>query len=633
MPVGDLAWGVLLLPLIAAACIALFGLRRPTLAATLSVGAAGCVAVLTTSVFLSVPWIEQWQSGLDWLAVGKMTFQLGLRFDSLSVPMGLVVAWVAFIIHVYSLGYMRGDPGFGRYFAGLSLFLFAMLMIVVATNFLQLFIGWELVGVSSYLLIGFWYQRASAADACKKAFLVNRLGDFGFLLGVLMIWGITGTLDFAELEQRVRSNPTLLGASATLIGLLIFCGVLGKSAQFPLHVWLPDAMEGPTPVSALIHAATMVAAGVYLLCRVFFLLSVPGSNALAVIAWLGAFTALLGAVIATQQDDIKRVLAYSTLSQLGYMVMAVGASSVGHPPESAMYHLSTHAFIKALLFLGAGSVITVLHHEQNIWRMGGLAKKMPITFVTFVVASLALAGIPPLSGFFSKEAILVTVFESQMATRTALFTLAVAVTAFTGFYIARLACVVFLGPERTRTASDARESKAILTLPLLVLAVPSALAGFWGIDSVYGRYFKEIAGERSAEATAYLAGGTGHASMVTVCSIGAAIAGLTIGFLIYRAAAYDPLPEKLGILCRWLRNKLYFDELYTWINAWTHERLAWFADGIDRLLIGGAIVRGIHGSIDLIGRLLRLTQTGNLQMHLALLSAGIAFLMLVVLWH
>ena len=347
----------------------------------------------------------------------------GLRLDPLSLLMLLLVTGVASAIHIYSWGYMSEDRGFPRYFACLSLFTFSMLGIVLANNFLELFIFWELVGVSSYLLIGFWFERPAAADAGKKAFLTTRLGDFGFLLGILTVWAAFGSLKFDLIEKALAANPQALGALATTAGLLIFCGAMGKSAQFPLHVWLPDAMEGPTPVSALIHAATMVAAGVYMLCRVFFLLNIPGSQALDVIAWIGGFTALLSAVIAIQQDDIKRILAYSTLSQLGYMVMAVGL----HGPAPAMFHLTTHAFFKALLFLGAGSVIIALHHEQDIWKMGGLRQKMPVTFWTFMVGTLALCGLPPFSGFYSKDSILAQAAEHNLP----LFVLGVAVAALT----------------------------------------------------------------------------------------------------------------------------------------------------------------------------------------------------------
>ncbi len=339
------------------------------------------------------------ETSVAWLSIGDFHVDFGLHLDSLSLMMMLIVTGVGGAIHIYSAGYMHDDPGYSRYFACMSLFTFSMLGIVLANNFVQLFIFWELVGVSSYLLIGFWFEKPSAADAAKKAFLTNRLGDFGFLLGILIVWATLGSLNFTSLKDQLATNPAALGGIATIAALLIFCGAVGKSAQFPLHVWLPDAMEGPTPVSALIHAATMVAAGVYMLCRVFFLLD---PAALQVIAWIGGFTSLLAALIAIQQDDIKRILAYSTLSQLGYMVMSVGLSS----PTSAMFHLTTHAFFKALLFLGAGSVIIALHHEQDIWKMGALRKKMPVTFWTFLFGTLALCGVPPFSGFYSKDSII-----------------------------------------------------------------------------------------------------------------------------------------------------------------------------------------------------------------------------------
>jgi NADH-quinone oxidoreductase subunit L len=369
------------------------------------------------------------------LSVGNLHIDFGLRLDALSLLMLLIVTGVGGAIHIYSYGYMQEDRSVSRYFACLSLFTFSMLGIVLASNFVQMFVFWELVGVSSYLLFGFWYERTAAADACKKAFLTNRVGDFGFMLGIITVWSTLGTVSFGALEDAFKANPQALGNLATVAGLLIFCGAVGKSAQFPLHVWLPDAMEGPTPVSALIHAATMVAAGVYMLCRIFFLLDAP---ALEVIAWIGGFTALLAALMAIQQNDIKRILAYSTLSQLGYMVMGVGL----HGPTAAMYHLTTHAFFKALLFLAAGSVIYALHHEQDIWKMGGLRTKMPTTFWTFMVGTLALCGVPPFSGFYSKDSILAAAVEHNVA----LFILGVFVAVLTTFHV----FVAFLGNQVSR---------------------------------------------------------------------------------------------------------------------------------------------------------------------------------------
>src|SRR5882672_10966704 len=404
MKLEALPWFILFLPLLSAAWITLFTYRDRNVSAGLSIAAVIGGFVLSV-IFVAVNgWGPLDESRATWLSIGDLNVEFGLRMDPLSLVMMLLVTGVASAIHIYSWGYMRDDKGFSRYFACLSLFTFSMLGIVLANNFLQLFIFWELVGVSSYLLIGFWFDRPAAADAGKKAFITNRLGDFGFLLGILTVWATLGSLNFGSLEKQLSANPQALGAMATLAGLLIFCGAMGKSAQFPLHVWLPDAMEGPTPVSALIHAATMVAAGVYMLCRVFFIFGtstvwpdalsfMSGWTALDIIAWIGGFTALLAALIAVQQNDIKRILAYSTLSQLGYMVMSVGLAG----PTPAMFHLTTHAFFKALLFLSAGSVIIGMHHEQDIWQMGNLRKKMPITYWTFLVGALALSGLWPFS--------------------------------------------------------------------------------------------------------------------------------------------------------------------------------------------------------------------------------------------
>ncbi len=627
----QLAWGTLLLPLLAAACVTLFALRRPAMSAILSIGAASGVFVLSVGLFASLHGAPPREVAVTWLSVGGLEIELGLRLDALSLLMLLVVTGVSLTIHVFSLGYMRGDRSAGRYFAGLSLFLFAMLAIVLANNFLFLFIGWELVGVSSYLLIGFWYDRPAAADASKKAFLVNRLGDFGFFAGLLVVWTAMGTLDFGELEGKLAANPQSLGGLTSVAGLLIFCGVLGKSAQFPLHVWLPDAMEGPTPVSALIHAATMVAAGVYLLCRVFFLLALPGSIALEVIAWVGAFTALLAALISIQQNDIKRILAYSTLSQLGYMVMAVGVSGAARSPVPAMYHLTTHACFKALLFLGAGSVIVALHHQQDIWRMGGLRRRMPLTFVTFLVAALALCGLPPFSGFFSKDAILAAALSADVGGRSVLFGAGVLVAGLTGFYMTRLVVVVFGGASRTQAADHARESPWILTVPLLVLAVPSALSGFWGIDVAYARQFGVSHPADTGGIVARLTGTFAHAPAAAFGGLATALVGIGAAAVCYWRAPQDGLSKWLGAVGRWMRDRFYIDEAQAALNSWTQERLAWLADVIDRWVIGGAMVRGAHGAVSLAGRLLRLTQTGNPRTHAVLFAAGVAVVVLIVL--
>jgi NADH-quinone oxidoreductase subunit L len=612
MRLDFLPWLILLLPLAAAAGITLFTLPDRERSARLSIGAILASFALTV-LFVAVNGLHvAAETRVTWLDIGDLQIDFGLRLDALSLLMLLVVTGVGSAIHVYSKGYLREDAGQSRYFAGLSLFTFSMLGIVLANNFLMLFVCWELVGVSSYLLIGFWFEKPSAADASKKAFLTNRLGDFGFLLGILLVWATLGSLHFGELEQRLGQTPGAFGTLATIVGLLIFCGAVGKSAQFPLHVWLPDAMEGPTPVSALIHAATMVAAGVYLLCRVFFLLDLPGSHALTVIAWIGGITALLAGLMAIQQDDIKRILAYSTLSQLGYMVMAVGVAA----PTPAMYHLTTHAFFKALLFLGAGSVICALHHEQNIWKMGGVLWRMPVTGVTFLLATLALCGVPPFSGFFSKDEILAATLTGPHSSPL-LFALAVAVAVLTTFYMFRLVIVAILGMPRADAASQAKESPRVMTLPLLALAVPSLLAGFWSIPGAYGEHLGHLELE--------------HTTLAMIASLVAVVVGLLLAIRLYGGVKTDPLPEKLGQLATLLRQRFYLDELYQATVIRWNDLLATVADLIDRWVIAGVVVRGVHGTTELVGRALRLAQSGNLHTYAVLLVLGVAVVLYFVI--
>jgi NADH-quinone oxidoreductase subunit L len=613
MKLEFIPWLILFLPLCASAAITLFTRRDRQLSAGLSVGAI--VAGFILSVFFIA--VNGWEpasreSVVSWLEVGDFNVDFGLRLDPLSLMMLLIVTGVGSAIHIYSRGYMSDDSSYSRYFAFLSLFTFSMLGIVLSNNFLMMFIFWELVGVSSYLLIGFWFTKPSAADASKKAFLTNRLGDFGFLLGILIVWSMLGSLHFGTLQEVLKTSPAALGAWATVAGLLVFCGAVGKSAQFPLHVWLPDAMEGPTPVSALIHAATMVAAGVYMLCRVFFLLDLPGSHALVVIAWIGGFTSLLAAVIAIQQDDIKRILAYSTLSQLGYMVMAVGVGA----PTQAMYHLTTHAFFKALLFLGAGSVILAMHHEQNIWKMGGLRKKLPVTYGTFLVATLALCGVPPFSGFFSKDELIAATLNRSHG-QPVLFGVAEAVAMLTTFYMFRLVFIAFLGPAKSETAEHAHESPRVMTLPLLVLAVPAAIAGFWGIERIYG---KEL-----VEAHAL------YPVLAVITSFGAILFGFFLAWGLYHNATRDVLPERIGGITKAMRNRFYFDEIYETTLIRLQELIAGLMNWVDRWIIAGLLVRGVHGTIDLTGRALRLVQTGNLQTYAFLFVLGIALVLYLVL--
>src|SRR5213592_4938106 len=522
-----LPWIVLLAPLCSAACITLFALRWKALSSFISIMAVLLSFICSCLVFARAD-ISAPQFG--WIDVaGALKVPFGLTQDQLSKMMLVLVSGVGAVIHIYSLGYMRDDEGKSRYFAALSLFMFAMLGIVVANNFVMLFTFWELVGFTSYVLIGHWFYRDAAADAANKAFITTRIGDFGFMIGILMVWMATGSLVFAEIAPRmstIAGHPLLL----TIVALLIFCGAVGKSAQFPLHVWLPDAMEGPTPVSALIHAATMVAAGVYMLVRVAFV--IQGSPAaLLVVAWIGTITAVMAALIATQQDDIKRILAYSTLSQLGYMVMAVGLAS----NDAAMFHLFTHAFFKALLFLAAGSVIVMLHHEQNIWKMGGLRRKLPITFVTFAAGALALIGCPPFSGFFSKDAILAVAYEHNLP----IFAVALFTAFLTAFYVIRMLVIVFFGNPRSDSARESRESPPVMTMPLIVLAIFATLGGF----AFFARVFHTLPSKEAAV-------------FVPALAIIAVILGVGLAIALYRRRVTEPVRIEL------LRRKFYFDEFY-----------------------------------------------------------------------
>jgi NADH-quinone oxidoreductase subunit L len=627
----NIVWVILLLPLLAAVIISLFTLRRGLLSAQISITAvllSFLASLIAFQIFgrSSGGQMEAWQ----WLSIGNLNVEIGFSLDPLCALMLLIVTGVGGAIHVYSWGYMKDDPSVGRFFAGLSLFTFSMLGIVMANNLLMMFIFWELVGVSSYLLIGFWYEKPAAADACKKAFITNRLGDFGFLLGILVIWGIMGTVKFDEIAGRLAKDPETLGLMSGAAGLLIFCGAMGKSAQFPLHVWLPDAMEGPTPVSALIHAATMVAAGVYMLCRVFFLFNVPthwtnsfsflsGITPLDIIAWIGGLTALLAALIAVQQNDIKRILAYSTLSQLGYMVMAVGL----HGPTPAMFHLTTHAFFKALLFLAAGSVIYALHHEQDIWKMGALKKKLPITWITFLIGTLALCGLPPFSGFYSKDAILAQALEHSVF----LFALAVGVAALTSFYMFRLLFVAFLGPVKDAHAEHVHESPKIMTFPLIVLAFFSVIAGVVGLEKILGKMPSMAMKAYPESFLATLTWPFHHSPWAAGFGLFATAAGFFIAWGLYGKAKSDPLPEKLGGIAAAMRNRFYFDEIYAGVIAHTHEAISQVMDWIDRWIISGLGVRGLHGTTELTGRALRLLQTGNLQTYAFLFAIGLVFLL------
>lgn len=587
-----LPWYALVLPLISAGAITLFTRRWKMLSSFISVAAALASFICSCLIFaqpnISAP-------ARNWIDIhGVFTIPLGFVLDQLSKMMLVVVSGVGLLIHIYSLGYMREDPGKSRYFAALSLFMFAMLGIVLANNFVMLFIFWELVGFTSYVLIGHWFERDAAAEAMKKAFLTTRVGDFGFMLGILMVWMATGSIVFENIVSqlwKITYDPNYLTAAA----LLIFCGAVGKSAQFPLHVWLPDAMEGPTPISALIHAATMVAAGVYMLARVAFIIQ-ASLTALEVIAWIGTITAVLAALMATQQDDIKRILAYSTLSQLGYMVMAIGLAS----NEAAIFHLFTHAFFKALLFLAAGSVIVMLHHEQNIWRMGGLAKKLPITFLTFSVGALALIGCPPFSGFFSKDAILALAYQREMP----IFVVALLTAFLTAFYVLRLLVVVFFGMPRSQVARASFESPFVMTGPLVLLA----LLSFFGGAPFFAQNFLVIPHEGE------------FLRIIPGLGLVAILLGASLAIWLYRNRASDPLDINL------LQNRFYIDDFYDWVIESTQGLLARLSAFFDRWIIDTGAVRGASGGTWGVGALLRLFQVGNLQAYAFLFGLGIVAL-------
>jgi NADH-quinone oxidoreductase subunit L len=605
-------WLILFLPIFAAVFITLFTLRCRNLSSLISIGAIVAGFVLTC-VFINANGFNfSGESVRDWLTIGDLHIDFGLKLDALSMMMLLIVTGVGGAIHIYSYGYMDDDEGKARFFAELSLFTFSMLGIVLANNFIEMFIFWELVGVSSYLLIGFWFEKPSAGDAAKKAFIVNRLGDFGFLLGIIMVWVAQHSLNFSDLKP--------LGMVSTLAGLLVFCGAAGKSAQFPLHVWLPDAMEGPTPVSALIHAATMVAAGVYMLCRTLYLYDADG---LQVIAYIGGFTALLAALMAVQQDDIKRIIAYSTLSQLGYMVMAVGLGG----PTAAMFHLTTHAFFKALLFLSAGSVIIGMHHEQDIWQMGNLRKKMSLTFWTFLVGALALSACPPFSGFYSKDSILAQALDQH---NYLLYADGLFIALLTTFYTFRLFFVVFFGNEKSDAAKHAHESAPVMTLPLVVLAVFALIGGLIGIAGVY-RYNFPAEGETSAGFGAALMEPFTHSPLTAGLGILVFLLGIAGAYSLYRNADTDPLPVKLGGLATLMKNKFYFDEIYEATFVRAHDLIAAIADFIDRWVIEGACIGLIRGGTDLTGRCLRYLQTGNIQAYAFLFVLGVAVALYFVL--
>jgi len=567
----------------------------------------------------------------DWIVSGDLKTVIGYKVDPLSIVMALVVSGVSFFIHVYSVGYMHDDPGFTRYFAYLNLFVFMMLTLVLANNFLLMFVGWEGVGLCSYLLIGFWFDRDAPANAGKKAFVVNRVGDFGFLLGIFLIFANLGTLGFNEVFAKAPSLDTV---TVTLITLMLFVGAAGKSAQIPLYVWLPDAMEGPTPVSSLIHAATMVTSGVYMIARCHLLYSMAPIS-MAVVAIVGAATALYAASMGLLQFDIKRVLAYSTISQLGYMFLAVGVGAF----SAGIFHLMTHAFFKGLLFLGAGSVMHAMSGELDMRRMGGIWRRVPITFVTFLVATLAIAGIPGFSGFFSKDEILWQAFSSTHG-HVYLWVVGAVAAGMTAFYMFRLLFVTFLG--QCRASEEVRkhihESPPIMTIPLMVLALLSVIGGYVGIPHILGgrNFFHEFL----APVLGGLPEGTGHTAFSLVrpvfasggaavgsgvnmelllmgVSVAVAIIGISIAFYLYIWKTEVPkrLGERFKTIYTIVFNKYYVDEIYEACFVNSTKKLGTF---LWRRFDDGVVDRSVNLVADLmlwLGSVLRRIQTGYVQSY------------------
>ncbi|MBV6446746.1 NADH-quinone oxidoreductase subunit L [Nitrosomonas sp.] len=579
-----------------------------------------------------------------WLVSGDTRFEVGFLIDQLSATMMVVVSLVSLMVHIYTIGYMHDDPGYQRFFSYISLFTFSMMMLVMSNNFLQLFFGWEAVGLVSYLLIGFWYTRPTAIYANMKAFLVNRVGDFGFLLGIALVLMHFGTLDYASVfaqapgivDEKIELIPGMSWLVITLICILLFVGAMGKSAQFPLHVWLPDSMEGPTPISALIHAATMVTAGIFMVARMSPLFELS-ETALSVILIIGGITTLFMALVAVVQTDIKRVVAYSTLSQLGYMTVALGASAY----SVAIFHLMTHAFFKAVLFLGAGSVIIAMHHEQNMEKMGGLKRYMPITYWTMFVAALASAGVPGFSGFFSKDAIIEAVhFANIPGVGFAYF--CVLTTVFvTALYTFRLIFMTFHGNTRMdkHTKEHLHESPWVVTLPLIVLAIPTIAAG-WFIDPiVFGDYFNNVihvspqhnAVEKLSAEFSGIVNMMLHA--FSTAPFWLSIAGIFTAWLLYNSRTEWPgkIKARFSYLYNLLNHKYYIDELYSWIFASGTRALgtALWKYG-DIKVIDGFFVNGTARVIALSATVVRRYQTGYIYHYAFTMIVGI--FVILTLW-
>ncbi|HVP18813.1 MAG TPA: NADH-quinone oxidoreductase subunit L [Spirochaetia bacterium] len=586
--------------------------RRSVLSAAASIAGIGAAFLLSLWVLRGqVLSPGPLQADIPWLAAGSIRISMGILVDPLSSLMLVIITAVSLLVQVYSLGYMKGDLGFGRFFSYLSLFSFSMLTLVLADNFILLYMGWELVGLCSYLLIGFWYQKPEAASAAKKAFVVNRVGDFGFLIGILVLSILSGTLSYGE-ATRFIAGGSLAPGQVTLIALLLFCGAIGKSGQFPLHVWLPDAMEGPTPVSALIHSATMVAAGVFMVARLYGIF-MTSADALRVIASLGAFTAVFAALIALAQDDIKRILAYSTISQLGYMMLALGVGGYA----AGMFHLTTHAAFKTLLFLGAGSVIHAVG-TNDIWKMGGLGRRMPVTAITFFIAVLAIAGIFPVSGFWSKDEILQA---ARASGHLELYIVALVTVFLTGFYMARLFFVAFAGEPRAE--SHAHESPVVMTVPLVILGVLAAGLGLIG-SPLLGQDIQRFL----APVEEHI-GGLNIAVLVQSSAL--AVVGILAAVMVYGLRIVQPetLRRAAGPVYVVLKHKFFIDELYMALVRGlfftTTAGIAWF----DRHVVDG-VVNFVGAASKWGGDVVRRGVTGKVQSYALVVVWGLAAALLVI---
>jgi len=621
---------IVLAPLVGSVLAGLFGKRIGRTAShwvTILGVAVSCVLSLYVMKLFLLDGMQTYnESVYTWLVSDGIRFEIGFLVDKLTAIMLVVVTFVSLMVHIYTIGYMHDDPGYQRFFSYIALFTFSMLMLVMANNFLQLFFGWEAVGLVSYLLIGFWYTRDTAIFANMKAFLVNRVGDFGFLLGIAAVLMYTGSLDYATVfskapelvDKTMEIFPGTEWSILTVTCILLFIGAMGKSAQVPLHVWLPDSMEGPTPISALIHAATMVTAGIFMVSRMSPLYELS-TTALSVVIVIGAITALFMGFLGLIQHDIKRVVAYSTLSQLGYMTVALGASAY----SAAIFHLMTHAFFKALLFLAAGAVIIAMHHEQDMRKMGGLKKYMPITYWTSLIGSLALIGFPGFAGFFSKDTIIEAVHLSNIPGSDFAYFAVLAGVFITALYSFRMFFLVFHGKERMdeHTREHLHECSAVVTVPLILLAIPSVLAGYVLGDVVFGDYFgaaivvsaeHDVIG-KLGENYHGIAGFFQHAAAGPALYL--ALAGLVTAWFIYmkRPEIADWAQEKFGFLHKLFDNKYYMDDLYIKVFAAGGRLLG---NGLwkkgDVMVIDGLIINGSAAVINWFAGVARVVQTGHL---------------------